>query len=131
MLMLYVSLLWAILFVKYLVLSFHVIYEMDATCIKELLTLPDHSSSPPGSCYPILVFCVMFCRSLFVPLSFYFWPLYCLSFLLIKIAHLVFSNSSLINEPSNQTVENPLPTQWVIWHKDLRARHVVQTKTCI
>ena len=25
-----------------------------------------------------VVFCVMFCRSLFVPLSFFFWPLYCL-----------------------------------------------------
>ena len=66
---------------------------------------------PPVRVTRFLVFCVMFCRSLFVPLSFYFWPLYCLSFLLIKIAHLVFSNSSLINEPSNQTVENPLPTQ--------------------
>ena len=88
---------------------------MDATCIKELLTLPNHSSSPPNlSAVRVtrsFVFCVMFCRSFFVPLSFYFWPLCCLSFLLIKIAHLVFSNSSLINEPSNQTVENPLPTQ--------------------
>jgi len=27
-----------------------------------------------------LVFCVMFCRSLFVLLSFFFWPSYCLSF---------------------------------------------------
>jgi hypothetical protein len=27
-----------------------------------------------------LVFCVVFCRSLFVPLSFFFWPLYYLSF---------------------------------------------------
>jgi hypothetical protein len=27
-----------------------------------------------------LVFCVMFCRSLFVLLTFFFWPLYCMSF---------------------------------------------------
>ena len=27
-----------------------------------------------------LVFCVVFCRSLFVLLSFFFWPLYCLFF---------------------------------------------------
>ena len=27
-----------------------------------------------------LVFCVMYCRSLLVPLSFYSWPLCCLSF---------------------------------------------------
>jgi len=28
----------------------------------------------------LTVFCVMFCRRLFVPLSFLLWPLYCLSF---------------------------------------------------
>jgi hypothetical protein len=40
--------------------------------------------------------CVMFCRSLFVLLSFFFWPLYCLFFfdLLILITPLVSSNSS-------------------------------------
>ena len=27
-----------------------------------------------------LVFCVMFCKSLFIYLSFFFWSLYCLSF---------------------------------------------------
>ena len=39
---------------------------------------------------------VMFCRSLFVLLSFFFWPLCCLSFdLRILITPLVSSNSSL------------------------------------
>ena len=43
-----------------------------------------------------LVLCVMFCRMLFVPLSFFIWPLYCLSFYLrILIAPLVSSNSFL------------------------------------
>jgi len=32
-----------------------------------------------------LVFCVMFCRSLFVLLSFYFWSLYCLSYFYLRI----------------------------------------------
>ena len=42
-----------------------------------------------------LVFCVMFCRSLYVLLSFFFWPLCCLSFdLRILITPLVSSNSS-------------------------------------
>ena len=42
-----------------------------------------------------LVLCVMFCRSLFVLLSFLFWPLCCLSFfdLQILITPLVSSNS--------------------------------------
>jgi hypothetical protein len=33
-----------------------------------------------GSCYSIFSFICMFCRSLFVLLSFFFWPLYCLFF---------------------------------------------------
>ena len=45
-----------------------------------------------------LVLRVMFCRSLFVPLSFFILPLCCLSFdLRILISHLVSSNSSLKN----------------------------------
>ena len=51
---------------------------------QELLTLPDHQSSPPVfSGFRVtrsLVSCVMFCRSLFVLLSFFFWPLCCLPF---------------------------------------------------
>jgi hypothetical protein len=63
---------------------------------QELLTLPNHLSSPPGSCYSIFSFICMFCRSLFVLLSFFFWPLCCLFFfdLRILIAPLVSSNSS-------------------------------------
>ena len=46
-----------------------------------------------------LVFCVVFCRSLFVILFFFFWPLCCLSFfdLLILITPFVSSNSSCIH----------------------------------
>jgi hypothetical protein len=43
-----------------------------------------------------LVFCVVFCRSLFVLLSFFFWPLYCLFVFDLRtlITPLVSSNSS-------------------------------------
>jgi hypothetical protein len=51
---------------------------------QELLILSEHLSSPPsfwwGSCYSIFSFMCMFCRSLFVLLYFFFWPLSCLSF---------------------------------------------------
>ena len=49
---------------------------------QELPTLPEHLTSPPmfsGVCdTQSLVFCVMFCRLLFVLLPFFFWPLCCL-----------------------------------------------------
>ena len=49
-----------------------------------LLSFPQHLSSHPIFFriwfVPSLVFCVIFCRSLFVLLSFFFWPLYCQSF---------------------------------------------------
>ena len=49
-----------------------------------------------GSCYSIFSFICMFCRSLFVLLYFFFWPLCCLSFFDIRILinPLVSSNSS-------------------------------------
>jgi hypothetical protein len=48
-----------------------------------------------GSCYWIFSFLCMFCRSLLILLSFFIWPLYCLSFdLWILIIPLVSSNSS-------------------------------------
>jgi hypothetical protein len=67
---------------------------------QELLTLPEHLSSP--SVFSVvraaqsLVFCVMFCRSSFAFLSFFIWPLCCLSFfdLRLLITPLVSSNSS-------------------------------------
>ena len=46
---------------------------------QELLTLPEHLSSPPVFS-GVLVFSVMFCRSLFILSSFLFWPLCCPSF---------------------------------------------------
>ena len=50
------------------------------------------------SCYLIFSLMCMFCRSLFVLLSFFFWPLWCLSLfdLRILINPLVSSNSSYI-----------------------------------
>jgi hypothetical protein len=50
-----------------------------------------------GSCFSIFSFMCMFCRSLFVLLSFFFWPLCCLFFfyLRILIPHLESSNSSM------------------------------------
>ena len=66
---------------------------------QELLTLPEHLSSPPVfsgiSCYSIFSFMSMFCRSLFVLLYSFFWPLCCLFFdIRILITPLVSSNSS-------------------------------------
>ena len=54
-----------------------------------LLTFPEHLSSPPvfsgGSCYSIISFICICCRSLFVLLYFFFWPLCCLFFFDIQI----------------------------------------------
>ena len=67
---------------------------------QELPTLPEHLSSPPDfsgvRVTQSFVFYVMFCRSLFVLLSFFFWPLCCVSFfdLRILIKPLVYSDSS-------------------------------------
>jgi len=66
---------------------------------QELPTLPEHLRLPPffiGICVVrSSIFCVMFCRSLFAFLSFFFWPLCCLSFVLrILVTRLVSSNSS-------------------------------------
>ena len=68
---------------------------------QELLAIPEHPSSSPIISWVrdtrSLVLCVMFCRSLFVLLSFFFRLLCCLSFdLRILISPLVSSNSSLI-----------------------------------
>ena len=51
---------------------------------QELLTLPEQQSSPPVfsgvRVARAIVFCVVFCRSLFVLLSSFLWSLSCLSF---------------------------------------------------
>ena len=56
---------------------------------QELFTLPEHLSSLPilsgVRITRSLVLCVMFCRSLFFLLSFFFWPLCYLSFCLLAI----------------------------------------------
>jgi hypothetical protein len=55
----------------------------------------------------LLVFCVMYCRSLFVLLSFFFWSLYCLSFSYLpsyrarkKEVHLIICFTKLKPNPS-------------------------------
>jgi hypothetical protein len=53
---------------------------------QELLTLPEHLSSPAVFSGVGVLF-VMFCRSLFVLLFFFFWPLCCLSFFNLHIWH--------------------------------------------
>jgi hypothetical protein len=63
---------------------------------QEPITLPQHMSSSwilvGFVLFEYLVFCVMFCGSLFVLLSFFFWLLHCLSFfdlwLLMTLCHL-------------------------------------------
>ena len=75
---------------------------MGATCG----VITDHSSEAPEftpgfsgvRVAQSFLFCVMFCRSLFVPLYFFFWPLYCLSFdLRLLLTPLASSNFSLYN----------------------------------
>jgi hypothetical protein len=74
---------------------------------QELLTLPEHLSSPPifsevcvtrslVLCYSIFDLMCMFCRSLFVLLIFLFWPLCSMFFfdIRIMITPLVSSNFS-------------------------------------
>jgi hypothetical protein len=68
-----------------------------------LPTLPEYLSSPTVfngvHVARSLVFCVVFCKMLFVLLSFFFWPLYCLSFfdLRLLITSLVSSKLFLQN----------------------------------
>ena len=58
---------------------------MGATTVAETAyTFLEHSSSPPYfsgvRVAQLLVFCATFCRPLFVFFSYFFWPLYYLSF---------------------------------------------------
>ena len=73
--------------------------------VQELLTLPEHLSS----CYSIFSYLCMFCRSLFVLLYFFFWPLCCLFFfdIQILITPLVSSNFSYMQK-KNPTKYSPL-----------------------
>ena len=68
---------------------------------QDLLTLPEHLSYPPVfSVARSLVFCVVFCSSLFVLVFFFFWPLHCLSFFDVRlmIVPLVSSHVSQCKE---------------------------------
>jgi hypothetical protein len=68
---------------------------------QELLTLPERLSSPPV--FSGISFMCMFCRSLFVLLYFFFWPLFCLFFFDIRIliTPLVLSSNSFISGNSH------------------------------
>jgi hypothetical protein len=48
--------------------------------VQYLLTLTGHLNSLPVFVVRLVVFCLVFCRSVFVLLPFFFWPLYYLSF---------------------------------------------------
>ena len=64
------------------------------TCGVRLLTLSEHLGSPPVfsgvRVTRSLVLCVVFCRLLFVPLSFFFWLLCCLAFFFWPLCCLPF-----------------------------------------
>ena len=66
-----------------------------------------------GSCYSIFSFICMFCRSLFVLLYYFFWPLCCLFFcdIWILITPLVSSNSS--NRINNKVIKLYHPSPFV------------------
>ena len=93
---------------------------------RELLTLPKHLNSPTvfsGVHVPrSLVLCVMFSRSLFVLLSFFFLPLCCQSFfdLPILISPFVSSKSSFmfrtLHPIDESTFEYNLNVNWVDSH---------------
>jgi hypothetical protein len=84
---------------------------------QELLTTPEHLSSPPvysELCIAwSLVFCAMFCRSLFVFLSFYFWPLYCLSFFDLRLLITPLVSSNLLYCQMVTVVWNTM--SWLLW----------------
>ena len=67
--------------------------QSNTTGVSELVTLPKHTNSPPEfsgvRIARSLVFCVVFSRSLFVLVSFVFWPLYCLSFFHLSFDHCI------------------------------------------
>jgi hypothetical protein len=72
-----------------LVLSYHIsVYNISQLWLtwrvsiveQELLILSEHMSSTP-----VFSFICMFCRSIFVLLSFFLWPLCCLSFFDLRV----------------------------------------------
>jgi len=75
------------------------LYHRRGRQLSFLHTRPFDKFCKWGSCYSIFSFKCMFCRSLFVLLYFFFWPLCCLSFFDVRIliAPLVSSNSSIVN----------------------------------
>jgi hypothetical protein len=78
------------------------VYSIEHYVVKFVSALRQVSGFLRGNCMWVrvtrsLVLCVMFCRFFFLRLSFFFWPLYCLSFdLRILITPLVSSNCSFL-----------------------------------
>ena len=104
------------------------VFQYFAICgAGTVLTLSEHMTS-----YPVvtgvrvartIVFCVMFCRSLFVLLSVFFWPLYCLSFLDIRLQITTLVSSNFLAKlgvsyfflvsSTNKSNNNHLAVMWI------------------
>ena len=80
------------------------VYMGEQLVEQELLTLPEHHSLHPVfievHVAQVLDFCVVFCRSLFVLLSLFFWPLCCL-FFEVRFLITSFTSSNLLQEDTS------------------------------
>jgi hypothetical protein len=82
---------------KWLIIRFVTRVKQQVPLLEqELLTLAEHLRSPPifseVGLAQSLVLCIVYWRSLFVLLSFLFWPLYCLSFNFWLLINLLVSS---------------------------------------
>jgi hypothetical protein len=94
-----------------IILFYSLLFTILLCTNTKTLFLIRYASFSQGSCYSSVSFICMFCRSLFLLLSFFFWQLCCLVFfdLRILITPLVSSNSS--NSVYMMIIIN-LGTQW-------------------
>ena len=111
-------LIFLVVCVVYYVLFFFFLYRWVPLVKQELLILPEHLNLPlvfsGVRVIRSLVLCVMVCRSLFVPLSFFFWPLCCLSFFDLRFIPLVSSNSSDARLFSGLSILDPPPFGYLL-----------------
>ena len=66
-------------------LDIYIVFFLVFVCVQGYVILLFTLGFYWGSCFSIYSFMCMFCRSLFVILSFFFWPLCCLSFFKLRI----------------------------------------------
>ena len=76
-----------------------------------------------GSCYSIFCFICMFCRSLFVFLYFFFWPLCCLFFFDIQILITPFFKFFLEKSKGQSKKDNSRYTRHKTNTKKPKAKH--------